>query len=107
MGRSDDKPARLTTVLGTVVSLGKGVLEHREYVKETWERLQESGDDGMGPVDGAVAPQEFKGGKRKRSSELELDVEFVEGGSEDSEYDEVELMLKSGGKKVKRAKSRG
>jgi hypothetical protein len=111
MERTDVKPGRLITVLGTVVSLGKGVLEHREYVKDTWQRLQESDWDGMGPEKGVEnGPEKAaydvvrSGNKRKRSSEPEFDVDFVEGDSEDSEYDDVELILKNNGGKKRRGK---
>jgi hypothetical protein len=110
-GRTSEKPAKLTTVLGTVVQLGKGVLEHREYVKETWERMKESGEDGMegiGNVGSVHEVFEESGKKRKRSSEEldQLELEFVvEESEEDSELDEVELILKKGmGKGRKRQK---
>jgi hypothetical protein len=92
-GRCNEAPRCLGTVLGTVVSLGKGVVEHRAYVQETWERLVESGDDGMGAVKGAVGAESVRaGGKRKRSSEVDEGGDFVIE-SDESELDEGRAAL--------------
>lgn len=66
---------RLSTVLGTVVAVGKTVLEHREYVETVWRELQANGWDEtlVHHVVGGT------GAKRKRGDESE--GEFVEGES--------------------------
>ncbi|KAJ3091811.1 hypothetical protein HK102_013335 [Quaeritorhiza haematococci] len=40
-GRAPDRPPRLKTILGAILNINKAVLQHRDFIEQKWEEVEE------------------------------------------------------------------